>query len=100
MLLAHIDPNVLIGTIASVMLIAGGLWGAIKGLHRLVVNSVAEQLHPVQQQVTNNGGSSMKDAVDRIEREVTRQGRELDTIAASFERHLGFHEGQQHAIHS
>jgi hypothetical protein len=99
--------NIIISIIAGCAIIAGAILGVAKWWHIKIVESVKEELGVLHAAVTPNGGSSLRDAVDRIETETTRQGRELDrqgveldrqgneldVVSKTVERHLGFHEG-------
>lgn len=94
----HID--IITGAIASVFIIGGALIGIGRWGHDKIVNSVKEELAALHAAVTPNGGSSLRDAVDRTEKavdrqgvEIDRQGVELDELSRRFEHHLGYHEG-------
>lgn len=60
--------------IVLVALVAGFV--AIRALPRL--NEIIEGLKAVRHEFTNNSGSTLKDAVDRIEKRVTEQSDALD----------------------
>ena len=97
--LTHWD--VFLSISASVVIVLGSVFAVVKWGHHQVVRSVKEELGLVHQQVVSNGGSSLRDSVDRIEKEtmrqgkeLDRQGKELDDVSKRFERHIGFHEGQ------
>lgn len=54
----------------------GILWGIIQALHHTILTVINKALEPVcddltkiKYQLYNNGGESMKDAIDRIERD-------------------------------
>ena len=54
----------------------GILWGIIRALHHTILTVINKALEPVcddltkiKYQLYNNGGESMKDAIDRIERD-------------------------------
>ena len=94
----HID--IITGVVASVVIIGGAIIGIGRWGHDRIVQSVKDELTVLHAAVTPNGGSSLRDAVDRIEKETVRQGaeldrqgRELDDVSRRFERHLGYHEG-------
>jgi len=86
--------SILLSAIASAVLIGGTVVSLIKWGHNQIVSSVKDELFVVNKEMAPNGGSSMRDAVDRIETELFRQGQELDTVTKALERHLGWHEGQ------
>ena len=99
--------NVWLGVIASIGFVGGfclavGKWG-----HNQIVKSVEERVLVIRNAVTPNGGSSMADAVNRIETKLLTIGErqkeikfeldgvktELDDMGLKLERHLGAHEG-------
>lgn len=82
-----------LGLAVSVSILVSTLVGLVRWAHRQIVKSVRLEMETPQRELTRNGGSSLIDAIERIEREVNRQGLELDRVCLAFERHLGFHEG-------
>lgn len=97
--------NVVFSIGASVVLITGSVIATVKWGHKQIVASVKEELTDLNAQVRPNGGSSLRDGLDRIEKEtmrqgkeLDRQGKELDDVSKRFERHIGFHEGQLKAV--
>lgn len=78
---------------ASLFALGGGLWGAVRMFHRLMVNSVEEslvtRLEEIRLQQVPNHGGSLRDAIDRIEAK-------LDGAVRDIERHLGYHAGLNH----
>ena len=88
--------------IAGAFLVAGGVWGVIKwATHRLAelakdksgVIELVTRLDRIEAQYRNNGGSSMKDAIDRIERSVNEVRVDQVKLALDLARHEGLHEG-------
>jgi hypothetical protein len=51
------------GVVAAVTVIAGGL----AALYRLLTQSLSRRLDGISSQLHRNGGSSLRDAIDRIE---------------------------------
>ena len=51
------------GVVAAVTVIAGGL----AALYRLLTASLSRRLDAISRELHNNGGTSLRDAVDRIE---------------------------------
>ena len=66
---------VIVGAASSGLTVAGAVWAVLKWYHRQLVRAVSEgvaaQLVPVKRELTPNGGSSMKDAVNEIRSELT-----------------------------
>jgi len=94
--------NFWLGFIANAFLVVSGIsafiWGLVKFGHKQIVDSVKETIEPrlekiehrqdaIYAQQVPNGGGSVRDAIDRIEKAVNIQAQE-------FQRHLGFHDGQ------
>ena len=100
MLSATVNYNVIFSVLASIAVTGGAIIGVARWAHDRIVSSVKDELDILQQAVTPNGGSSLRDAIDRIETETVRQGKELDRqgielddVSKRLERHLGFHDG-------
>ena len=62
------------------------LWGVIRFGHNILARSVSDRLEEIRKETKPNGGSSLRDAVDRIERK-------LDSVASELDEHIGFHKG-------
>ena len=61
---------------AYFFVVTGILWGIIRALHHTILTVINTALEPVcedlgkiKYQLYNNGGESMKDAIDRIEKD-------------------------------
>jgi len=78
--------------LASAGFVIGFVWAIIRWIHNLLVRSVGEQLTAeigeIKKQTVPNGGGSLRDAIDRIEKK-------LDTLENEVTRHLGYHEGME-----
>lgn len=92
--------EIYLSILASLVIVGGSFVAIAKWAHDKIVDSVKDELNVLSAQVKPNGGSSMRDAIDRIEKETLRQGKELDRqgvelddVSKRFERHLGFHDG-------
>ena len=76
--------------LASAGFVIGFVVGGVKLFHNVLTKSVAERLEvklaEIKAQTVPNGGGSLRDAIDRIERK-------LDTLENEVTRHLGYHEG-------
>jgi len=90
--------NNYLGVICSFGFIAGFGIGVYRHFHKKFTTSVLNELKPVQQQLTTNGGSSLIDAVKRIETELNRQGTELDILSLRVSEHLAYHQGREDAL--
>jgi hypothetical protein len=90
--------NTYLGVICSAGFIGGFLIAVYRHFHKKFTTSVLNELKPVQQQLTTNGGSSLVDAVKRIETELNRQGSELDTVSLRMFEHLAYHQGREDAL--
>jgi hypothetical protein len=84
--------------------IGSSLWGVVRLVGKHVVKSASEQsgigelkeqLENISAQYRNNGGSSMRDAIDRIEESQRHIRADVLRIDKGLERHLGAHEGLQ-----
>lgn len=82
--------NFWINLVVSVGFLTGMLWGILKLFHNVLAKSVGERLEEriaeVKAETKPNGGSSLRDAIDRIERK-------LNNVDITLQRHLGLHEG-------
>ena len=86
------SSNFWVQFIASLGFVAGFVWAIIRWIHNLLVKSVSEQLTAelgeIKKQTVPNGGGSLRDAIDRIEKK-------LDALESEVTRHLGYHEGME-----
>lgn len=86
------SSNFWVQFIASLGFVAGFVWAIIRWIHKLLVKSVSEQLTAelgeIKKQTVPNGGGSLRDAIDRIEKK-------LDALESEVIRHLGYHEGME-----
>lgn len=70
----------------AIVVVAGAVIGVWRVVHNALSKSVADNLREMQAELKPNHGSSMRDAIDRIEQSVHELNIELA-------RHLGAHEG-------
>ena len=90
-----------INFIVSIGFFIGFVWGTFKTInqvkvflhHRIATKAsdlaaerLASEIEEIKKQYKPNGGSSMRDAINRIENKIDRVQSDLD-------RHLGAHEG-------
>ena len=82
-----------LGLIGSIITISGVVWWIVRIVHKHFMAQLLAEIAPVRHAVTPNSGSSMLDAINRIEVETNRQGAELDNLTLKVEKHLAYHEG-------
>jgi len=70
----------------AVVCVGGGIIGVWRVVHNALARSVSTKLHEMQAELKPNHGSSMRDAVDRIETAVNE-------VKVELARHLGAHQG-------
>jgi len=70
----------------AVVCVGGGVIGVWRVVHNALARSVSERLREIQAEIQPNHGSSMRDAIDRIEAS-------LESVKLDLARHLGAHEG-------
>ena len=84
------SSNFWVQFIASLGFCAGFVWAVIRWIHNALARSVSEKLSEeigeIKKQTVPNGGGSLRDAIDRIEKK-------LDALESEVVRHLGYHEG-------
>ena len=83
-----------LGLIGSIITVAGLAWWIIRVVHKHFMATLLAELTPIHHAVTPNSGTSMFDAITRIETETYRQGSELDALTLKVEKHLAYHDGQ------
>jgi hypothetical protein len=77
--------NLWLTLISSAFLVIGGVWSIIRFGHNILARSVSDRLDEIKKETKPNGGSSLRDAIDRIEKK-------LDAVTSDLDRHLGFHD--------
>jgi hypothetical protein len=82
-----------LGLLGSIVTIGGVVWWVVRVVHKHFMAQLLAEIAPVRYAVTPNSGSSMIDAINRIEAETNRQGTELDNLTLKVEKHLAYHEG-------
>lgn len=95
-MIAGIDTaNFWLQFVAGVVVVGGGVWGFIEIGIRIIKRreNIVERLDRIEAQYRNNGGSSMRDSVDRIERSISDLRLEVTRLDRAIERHMGLHEG-------
>lgn len=54
----------------------------------ILFNKIMKHFHRLEEQYTPNGGSSMRDAIDRIEKRINKIDKELSVLCGKFEQHI------------
>jgi uncharacterized membrane protein len=75
------------GIVIAVTAIAGGL----AALYRLLTSSLSKRLDDICSQLRRNGGTSLRDAVDRIEEKQTEIQRDVREVRQRLDDHLTYH---------
>jgi uncharacterized membrane protein len=75
------------GIVVAVTAIAGGL----AALYRLLTASLSKRLDGISSQLHRNGGSSLRDAVDRIEEKQTEIQRDVRDVRQRLDDHIAYH---------
>ena len=75
------------GIVVAVTAIAGGL----AALYRLLTGSLSKRLDGISSQLQRNGGSSLRDAVDRIEEKQTEIQRDVRDVRQRLDDHIAYH---------
>lgn len=75
------------GVIGAVVVIAGGL----VGLYRMLTGSLSKRLDNISSQLTRNGGSSLRDAVDRIEDRQQGMISDMHGLRERIDGHIDWH---------
>jgi len=96
--------NFWVQLIVSIGFLIGIVFGAIKTVnesvkwwHRKVAEvatgNLEAQIEEIKAQYRPNHGSSLRDAIDRIERSITQLDSKLDLVQTNLDSHLGAHKG-------
>ncbi len=75
------------GIVVAVTAIAGGL----AALYRLLTASLSKRLDGISSQLHRNGGSSLRDAVDRIEEKQAEIQRDVREVRQRLDDHIAYH---------
>ena len=75
------------GIVIAVTAIAGGL----AALYRLLTGSLSKRLDVISSQLHRNGGSSLRDAVDRIETKQAEIQADVRDVRAKIDDHIAWH---------
>lgn len=75
------------GIVIAVTAIAGGL----AALYRLLTGSLSKRLDGISSQLHRNGGSSLRDAIDRIEEKQAEIQVDVRDVRAKIDDHIAWH---------
>ena len=75
------------GIVIAVTAIAGGL----AALYRLLTGSLSKRLDNISSQLHRNGGSSLRDAIDRIEEKQAEIQVDVRDVRAKIDDHIAWH---------
>lgn len=75
------------GIVTAIVVIAGGL----VALHRLLTGALNRRLDTIDAQLHRNGGTSLRDAVDRIEERQTDIQHSVHRTARRLDEHIDWH---------
>jgi len=96
--------NFWVQLIVSLGFLVGIIFGAIKTVNEFVkwwhnkvaavaMTNLEQQIEEIKKQYKPNSGSTLRDAVDRIEATVQSLDKKLDMVQTELDKHLGAHEG-------
>jgi uncharacterized membrane protein len=77
--------------LASIVIAVTAIAGGLVGLHRLLTGSLNKRLDDIGSQLKRNGGSSLRDAVDRIEEKQTVIQRDVRDLRQRLDDHIAYH---------
>jgi hypothetical protein len=75
------------GLIGAIAVISGGLLA----LHRALTGAINRRLDGIDSQLHRNGGSSLRDAIDRIEERQGDIGTAVTRVADRLDEHIDWH---------
>ena len=100
--------NFWVQLLVSLGFLLGFIWGAIKVVNQvrlmlhhgiatkasdLAAQKLIDEIEEIKAQYKPNSGSTIRDAIDRIERAVNKLDYKLDQVQSELDRHIGAHEG-------
>ena len=75
------------GIVVAVTAIAGGL----TALYRLLTGNLSKRLDNISSQLHRNGGSSLRDAIDRIEEKQAEIQQDVRDVRSKIDDHIAWH---------
>ena len=96
--------NFWVQLIVSLGFLVGIAFGAIKTVNEFIkwwhhkvaavaMTNLEQQIEEIKKQYKPNGGSSMRDAINRIEASINKLDNKLDDVKTELDKHLGAHKG-------
>jgi hypothetical protein len=100
--------NFWVQLLVSLGFLLGFIWGGVKVVNQvrlmlhhgiatkasdLAAEKLINEIEEIKKQYKPNSGSTMRDAIDRIENAVGRLDLKLDMVQSELDKHLGAHEG-------
>jgi hypothetical protein len=92
--------NIGLSVIVSIGFLVGFVWATAKAVigyrkwrRKKLTSEIATDLAVMVKEMRPNGGSSLRDAIDRIERKTDAVVSQISEVNVKIERHLGEHEG-------
>jgi hypothetical protein len=76
---------------AAVVIAITAIAGGLAALYRLLTASLSKRLDDVSSQLRRNGGSSLRDAVDRIEEKQTQIHTDVREVRERLDDHITWH---------
>ena len=76
---------------AAVVVAVTAIAGGLAALYRLLTGSLSKRLDGISSQLQRNGGSSLRDAVDRIEEKQTEIQRDVRDVRQRLDDHISYH---------
>jgi hypothetical protein len=76
---------------AAVVIAITAIAGGLAALYRLLTGSLSKRLDEVSSQLHRNGGSSLRDAVDRIEEKQAQIHLDVREVRERLDDHISWH---------
>jgi len=102
--------NFWVQLLVSIGFLLGFVWGGVKVVNQirimlhhgiatkasdLAAEKLIEEIEEIKKQYRPNSGSTMRDAIDRIEKTLGRLDVKLDTVQSELDKHLGWHSADR-----
>ena len=76
---------------AAVVVAVTAIAGGLAALYRLLTGSLSKRLDSISSQLHRNGGSSLRDAIDRIEEKQAEIQVDVRDVRAKIDDHIAWH---------